>query len=113
MVIRGALMAHRYMNEILRPFAHPFLTGIPNACLQQDNARLHRAWVSQDFLRSYSDSYLTYLDMPPIEHIWNQFNYRCHRVNLYTTWRKLFKMCGSSKSRQHLTLTALRMVLQH
>ncbi|GFU55217.1 transposable element Tc1 transposase [Trichonephila clavipes] len=50
-VMRDTLMGQRYVDDILRPHVGPFLNGLPGAIFQQDNACLHTARVSQDFLR--------------------------------------------------------------
>ncbi|GFV30140.1 transposable element Tc1 transposase [Trichonephila clavipes] len=49
-VMCGTLTDQRYVDDILRPHALPFLNGLPGAIFQQDNARPHTARVAQDFL---------------------------------------------------------------
>ena len=47
-IIGGNLNAERYRDEILQPVAIPYLHSLgPNSILQDDNARPHRAGVSQ------------------------------------------------------------------
>ncbi|GFV97084.1 transposable element Tcb2 transposase [Trichonephila clavipes] len=68
--IQGTLNAQRYVQNVLRPVAIPYLQGLPNAIFQQDNARPHTARISQHALRGaqmlpwplYSP------DLSPIEH---------------------------------------------
>ncbi|GFV76137.1 transposable element Tcb2 transposase [Trichonephila clavipes] len=49
--IQGTLNAQRYVQNVLRPVAIPYLQGMPNAIFQQDNSRLHTARISQHALR--------------------------------------------------------------
>ncbi|GFW90177.1 uncharacterized protein TNCV_1789981 [Trichonephila clavipes] len=62
-----------------------FLNGLLGAIFQQDNARLHTARVTQDFLRHFQ----TLLwpahspDLFPVEHVWDQIKRQmpsCHSV---------------------------------
>ncbi|GFV09790.1 mariner Mos1 transposase [Trichonephila clavipes] len=41
----GTLTGQRYVDDILRPHVGPFLSGLPGAIFQQDNARPHTARV--------------------------------------------------------------------
>ncbi|GFW97776.1 transposable element Tc1 transposase [Trichonephila clavipes] len=52
-VMRRTLTSQRYVDDILRPHAGPFLNGLPGAILQQDNSRPHTARVAQNFLRHF------------------------------------------------------------
>ncbi|GFU45329.1 transposable element Tc1 transposase [Trichonephila clavipes] len=52
-VMRGTLTGQRCVDDILRPHVGPFLNGLPEVILQQDNARPHTARVAQDFLRHF------------------------------------------------------------
>ncbi|GFX80776.1 transposable element Tcb1 transposase [Trichonephila clavipes] len=52
-VMRGTLTGQRYVDDILRPHAEPFLNGLSGVIFQQDNARPHTARVVQDFLRHF------------------------------------------------------------
>ena len=52
-VLHGNLTGQRYVDDVLRPHAGPFLHGLPGAMFQQDNARPHTARVAQDFLRQF------------------------------------------------------------
>ncbi|GFX09546.1 transposable element Tcb2 transposase [Trichonephila clavipes] len=62
-VMRGTLTYQRYVDDILRPHAGPFLKGklpscwkiapFPGAIFQQDVSRPHAARVAQDFLRHF------------------------------------------------------------
>ncbi|GFX63349.1 DDE_3 domain-containing protein [Trichonephila clavipes] len=84
--MRGTLTDQRYVDDILRPHVGPFLNGLPGAIFQQDNARLHTARVTQDFLRHFQ----TLLwparspDLSPVEHVWDQLERQmpsCHSVH--------------------------------
>ncbi|GFX61797.1 transposable element Tcb2 transposase [Trichonephila clavipes] len=52
-VMRGTLTGQRYVDDILRPHAGPFLNGLPGAFFHQDNALTHTARVAQDFLSPF------------------------------------------------------------
>ncbi|GFV71336.1 DDE_3 domain-containing protein [Trichonephila clavipes] len=85
-VMRGKLMGQRYVDDILQPYVGLFLNGLPEANLQQDNARSHTARVAQDFLRHFQT-----LPWParspdwfPVEHVWDQVKWQmpsCHSVH--------------------------------
>ncbi|GFU34353.1 uncharacterized protein TNCV_1991431 [Trichonephila clavipes] len=51
--MRGNVTGQRYVDDILRPHAGPFLNGLPGAIFLQDNARPHTARVVQDSLRHF------------------------------------------------------------
>ncbi|GFV05990.1 DDE_3 domain-containing protein [Trichonephila clavipes] len=51
--MRRTLTGQRYVDDILRPHAGPFLNGLPGAIFQQYNAHPHTARVAQDFLRHF------------------------------------------------------------
>ncbi|GFT14096.1 transposable element Tcb2 transposase [Trichonephila clavipes] len=83
--MRGTLMGQRYVDDILRPQAGPFLNGFPGAIFQQYNSRSHTARVAQDFLGHFQT--LTWLyrspDLSPVEHVWGQLKRQmpsCHSV---------------------------------
>ncbi|GFV96805.1 transposable element Tcb2 transposase [Trichonephila clavipes] len=72
-LIRGTMIAQRYVHDTLQPHVLPLMQRLPGAIFQQDNARPHTARVSQDCLRT-----VTTLPWParspylsPIEHIWD------------------------------------------
>ncbi|GFU74997.1 DDE_3 domain-containing protein [Trichonephila clavipes] len=72
-VMRGTLTGQRYVDDILRPYAGPFLNGLPGAIFQQDKARPHTARFSQDILRHFQTLPLPALspDLSPVEHVWD------------------------------------------
>ncbi|GFU24511.1 DDE_3 domain-containing protein [Trichonephila clavipes] len=85
-VMRRTLTGQRYVDDILRPYVGPFLNGIPGVIFEQDNARLHTARVSQDFLRLFQT--LPWLArspvLSPVEHVWDQLKRQmpsCHSVH--------------------------------
>ncbi|GFY18671.1 DDE_3 domain-containing protein [Trichonephila clavipes] len=72
--MRGTLTGQRYVDEILRPHVGPFLNGLPGAIFQQDNARMHTARFTQDFLRHFQTLPWPARspDLSPVEHVWDQ-----------------------------------------
>ncbi|GFV30245.1 transposable element Tcb2 transposase [Trichonephila clavipes] len=84
-VMRGTLQGQRYVDDILRPHAGPFLNGLPRAIFQKNNARPHTARVAQDFLRHFQTLAWPALspDFSSVEHVWNQLKRQmpsCHSV---------------------------------
>ena len=75
-VVPGNLTDRRYIDGILRPYIVPYLRQMgQNAIFQDDNARLHRARIVDDFLRQ---NFVERLEWPPmspdlscIEHLWD------------------------------------------
>ncbi|GFW74698.1 transposable element Tcb2 transposase [Trichonephila clavipes] len=51
-LIRGTMIAQRYVHDILQPHMLPLMQRLPGAIFQQDNARSFMARVSQDYLRT-------------------------------------------------------------
>ncbi|GFV41273.1 transposable element Tcb2 transposase [Trichonephila clavipes] len=51
-LIRGTMTSQWYVHDILQPHVLPLLQRLPGAIFQQDNARPHKARVSQDCLRT-------------------------------------------------------------
>ncbi|GFV40894.1 transposable element Tcb1 transposase [Trichonephila clavipes] len=85
-LMRGTLTGQRYIDDILRPHVRPFLNGLPGAIFQQDNARLHKERVAQDFLRHFQT--LPWPTRSPdlslVEHVWDQLKRQmpsCHSVD--------------------------------
>ncbi|GFX13160.1 transposable element Tcb2 transposase [Trichonephila clavipes] len=84
--MRGTLMGHCYVDDILRSHVGPFLNGLPGEIFPQDNARPHTARLAQDFLRHF----LTLPwpasspDLSPEEHVRDQLKRQmpsCHSVH--------------------------------
>ena len=72
--LAGNLNAVRYRDEILQPLVTPAIQLIgPNAILQDDNARPHRARVGNTFLQQAGINRMPWPanspDMNPIEHL--------------------------------------------
>ena len=72
-ILRTTLTAQRYVDEILRPFALPFMARHSGAIFQQDNATPHTARISVDCLRAVDTVPWPARspDLSPIEHVWD------------------------------------------
>ena len=83
-IIKRNLNALRYRDEILDPVAIPYLRNLgPNAILQDDNARPHRARIITEYLQNLN----------PIEHLWDQLGRAVYaRVTHRTTLADLKQM---------------------
>ena len=83
--------AVRYRDEILAPVAIPYLQNLgPNAILQDDNARPHRARIITEYLQNEGVERMEWPavspDLNPIEHLWDQLGRAVHaRVTNRTT----------------------------
>ncbi|KFM57547.1 Transposable element Tcb2 transposase, partial [Stegodyphus mimosarum] len=71
--IQGTTTDQRYLDNVLRPVAIPYLQGLLNVIFQQDNDRPHSAPICQHALQgilvlpwpAYSP------DLSPIKHVWD------------------------------------------
>ena len=74
LVLNGTLKGQRYINEVLQPVVLPFVQQ-HHVVLQDDNARLHRARIVQQFLQQnnvdHFDRPARSLDLSPTEHVWD------------------------------------------
>ncbi|GFY14929.1 transposable element Tcb2 transposase [Trichonephila clavipes] len=85
-VMHRALKGQRYVDDILRPHVGPFVNGLPEAILQQDNALPLTARVAQDFVRHFQTLPwpVRSPDLSPVEHVWDQRKRQipsCHSVH--------------------------------
>ncbi|PRD27235.1 UNVERIFIED_CONTAM: Transposable element Tcb1 transposase [Trichonephila clavipes] len=73
-LIAGTLKSHRYISEVLEPFALPYLQGLVTAIFQQYNVRPHVARIVQRFFVNYQIELLPWParspDLSPIENMW-------------------------------------------
>ena len=72
----GGLTTQRYIDEVLRPVAVPYIRHNNLMLLQQENARPHVARLTLDFLRRSNIRTLDNwpalsADLNPIKHCWN------------------------------------------
>ena len=111
-VFDGTLTAHRYINQVLRPFLLPFLHHQPRLLFQKDNVRPHTARVVQQFFAANNVNVLPWTtrspDLSPIEHLWDHLGQRIRRrpnppMNTdqlvrapRREWRALDKLCPTS-----------------
>lgn len=81
--ITGTLNSNRYISDVLRPVALPYLRGLPNALFQQDNARPHVARTVLNFLDTEQVRLLPWParspDLSPIENVWSMVAERLAR----------------------------------
>ncbi|KFM59999.1 Transposable element Tc1 transposase, partial [Stegodyphus mimosarum] len=92
--ILDTMTAQRYLDNVLRPVAIPYLQGLPNVIFQQDNARPHSARICQHALQGiqmlpwppYSP------DLSPIEHVWDVIGRRLQTLPLPRSEDELWQM---------------------
>ncbi|GFX50491.1 transposable element Tcb2 transposase [Trichonephila clavipes] len=77
-LIRGAMIAQRYVHDILQSHVLPLMQRLPGAIFQLDNTRPLTARVSQDCLCTLTTFPWPACspDMSPIEHTWEQLGWR-------------------------------------
>ena len=82
--IDGNLNGQRYIDEVLTSHVLPFLRQMPDAdpIFQDDNARLHRSRIVDDFLRVNNVNRMDWPAMSPnlscIEHVWDVLGRAVH-----------------------------------
>ncbi|GFU82168.1 transposable element Tcb2 transposase [Trichonephila clavipes] len=84
--MRGTLMGHRYVDNILRLHVGSFLNGVPGTIFQQDNAHPHTARVAQDFPRHFQTLPwpARFYDLSHVVHVLDQLKRQmpsCHSVH--------------------------------
>ena len=72
----GTLMALRYVNEILDVYVRPYAGAVgENFILMDDNARAHRARITDQYLEQATIVRMEWParspDLNPIEHAWD------------------------------------------
>ena len=117
-VMQGNLNAPRYINDILRTHAIPFLYNQdPSVTFQHDNARLHTASISRQFPAQNINGVLLWsavsLDLNLIKHVFDELGRRAranHQINtlqdLQTTLTQEWQALPSALIQQYVNTTA-------
>ncbi|GFS87880.1 transposable element Tcb2 transposase [Trichonephila clavipes] len=75
-LIRGTMTVQRYVHDTLQPYVFPLMQRLPEAVIEQDNARFHTARLSLSLHCYRTVTTLPWPDrspdLSPIEHIWKQ-----------------------------------------
>lgn len=85
-IIKGNMKAQDYINDVLRPFALPFVDENPGATFQQDNATPHSAKITTTFLQDVKTLPWPARspDLSPIENVWVEVKRRVYGVGQET-----------------------------
>lgn len=87
--IDGTLNSGRYISDVLRPVALPFIRSLRNPTFQQDNARPHVAGPVRAFLDTENVRLLPWParspDLSPIENVWSMVAEQLARHNTPVT----------------------------
>ena len=77
-IVRGRLNAMTYHDTILQPIVVPFMRNNGLTLLQQDNARLHTARITNEFLRQQALNVMLCPSVSPDhpEHLWDELGRR-------------------------------------
>ena len=124
----GTLMAERNINEILDVHVRPYAGAIgPDFILKDDNARAHRACITNQYLEQAAIVRLDWParspDLNPIEHAWDMLQkaISSHQVQPATVWElrealieewaqlpqhKLYRVIGSMRRRCQAVINA-------
>ncbi|UYV82441.1 hypothetical protein LAZ67_21002182 [Cordylochernes scorpioides] len=101
--IESTMTAQRYVDDVLWPVTLPFLQGVLNVIFQQDNARPHRAYISQHVLYETSVLPLPLVssDLSLIEHVWDVIGCRLRALPQPRSEDELWLMVDSHPSGHH------------
>ncbi|GFU93820.1 transposable element Tcb1 transposase [Trichonephila clavipes] len=106
-LIWGTMTAQRYVHDLLQPHVLPLMQRLPGAIFQQNNALLHTARVSQDYLHTVTNLSCPSRspDLSPVEQTWDNLERDKYRFQLSPDGhRRLVWRCPAQRSGPAFTI---------